>query len=188
MDLWLIILSFVLALLLIVLVTPIFVRIKAFVNVLGNIGIVSLRLYGLRLFEVRLKFCKAGLVLIKPDGTERLIKMTGNTGMLKLVSELFKQIRISKAVVFSTAGIRNSAHDTALLCGYLISVINTALAVLMNSKTTHAVSKTEPVFNKDELTFAFDVKLSTNILRLLAAVLTAKVKSQKGAGYGKSAY
>ncbi len=169
-SLWLIIV----AVLLLLIVMPIFTKIHVSYDVLGNMGAISLHVFFIKIFAYRIRIKNKNIVIITEKNKKEIETELSNTQMrfLEQLMVQFKQkIIVRKLLAHSRIGV-NDAMNSALLCGLVQSVISSLFAYIKNTKKSAVCCvNTEPVYNGTCLIFSVYCSFALTLMDIIYSVL-----------------
>lgn len=169
-SLWLIIV----AVLLLLIVMPIFTKIHVSYDVLGNMGAISLYIFFIKIFAYRIRIKDKNIVIITEKNKKEIETELSNTQMrfLEQLTVQFKQkIIVRKLQANSRIGV-NDAMNSAILCGLVQSTMSGIFAFVKNTKKSAICGvSTEPVYNGTCLTISVYCSFAITIMDIIYSVI-----------------
>ena len=97
-----------------------------------------------------------------------------------MASELFSRLDIKKVEFFFTGGFKENSFSSAMMCGGVLSFIETLYGYLSLSFDNVKMYKDiKPTFEEDNLELTVDVVVSISLIKILKSLLQATSKTQK---------
>ncbi len=158
-------------LLLVALVLQIDLKGKCTYNAISNTGHLEVRLFCFRIINLRYSI-KKGYIEFLSKNSQKFLPIDFSPQTIKEVSKLddfiFSKIYFKKISVFINIGIKDKAFETALLSGFLNTILISALTILKNAKSeVLEMVKIYNEFNKDEFNINVKCKISISIIDLI---------------------
>ena len=177
MEIGFIVLLITLVFALIVLV-PLLLRVRIYLNAVENIGTLSVRLFGfIKVQEFRFKITRAGIALLSSGEDDEEMDEENMMFLNKLAIEILKLVNIKELSVYGSLGLADDAFATALAGGSFLALVNAGLGYLITKKGRFSSSvSVASDFENSVVTFALEFVLTMNLISILACVVRAKEK------------
>ena len=108
---------------------------------------------------------------------------------IKKMSEgIISKLDVKKMEIFFTGGFKGNSFSSAMLCGSILSMVETLYGYLSLSYDNIKLYKDiKPTFNEDNLELTFDIVVSISLIKILISFLwagkeTKKLKEMKSEG------
>ena len=89
--------------------------------------------------------------------------------------EILKRINVKKVELFFTGGFSENSFSSAIMCGSVLSFVETLYAHLsMTYDDVKMYKDIEPTFKEDNLELTLDFVASISVIQLIVAVIKAK--------------
>ncbi len=156
---WYFVVLIVLSLIVFVLIFPLFIQLRFYVNVLENLGAISITLLWIfPIMNFRFNLKRDAIHIITKKQKEKDIQLFSVKSylMLQFFKNLFLKLKIFEIYLFSYFGKKNDAMTTAMLNGYIVSLMH-ILFVLIHNKKGDYISNIvcDKDFEKSEFKFSF---------------------------------
>ena len=100
--------------------------------------------------------------------------------MRNLASELFRRLDVKKVEFFFTGGFKENSFSSAMMCGSVLSVVETLYGYLSLSFDNVKMYKDiKPTFDENNLELTADIVVSISLIKLLKSFLVAGSRTQK---------
>lgn len=186
---WYFILLIIFLAVMLVLFFPLFIQTRFYVNVLKNVGAISVTLlWIIPIVCFRFKLTKNSVKLIKKNQKEKEMKFFSakSVFMLNFMSNFFKRLKLFELSFFSYCGKKNNAMETAFLNGYFLTFVHFLFVFIHNNKgefVSHLVCDKD--FENDELKISgynsiFVFPLQILICLICAFVFLMKKQRKRG--------
>ena len=118
---------------------------------------------------------------IKMTNEQTLLSGSYNKPFVKnLTGEIMDRLDVKKIELFFTGGFKENSFSSAIVCGGVLSVVETLYGYLSLSFDNVKMYKDiKPTFNEDNLELTADVVVSISLVQILKSLLSAGTKSQK---------
>ncbi len=156
---WYFVVLIVLSVIVFVLIFPLFIQLRFYVNVLENLGAVSVTLlwiFPIMNFRFNLKRDVIHIVTKKQKEKDIQIFSVKSYLILQFFKNLFLKLKIFEIYFFSYFGKKNDAMTTAMLNGYIVSLTHMLFVLIQNKKGEYISNIVcDKDFEKSELKFSF---------------------------------
>jgi hypothetical protein len=151
---------------------------------MGHINFIDLKCYySLKAWLVKLLCGKIEFVdgKIEVKNEESLISKNYQNEYLKFVGkEMLAEIDIKKLEVFFTGGFKEDSFSSAIMCGSVISFVETLFAYLsLKYDGVKMFKDIEPTFENNNLELTLDVVVSISLWRIVSCFLRAGKRVEK---------
>lgn len=118
---------------------------------------------------------------IKMTNEKTLFSSSYNNPFMKnLTKEIMDRLDVKKVELFFTGGFKENSFSSAIVCGSVLSVVETLYGYLSLSFDNVKMYKDiKPTFNYDNLELTVDVVVSISLIKILKSILNAGSKTQK---------
>lgn len=155
---------------LILFILPIFIKLHISYDLLNNLGTLSLYLFFIKIFALKLKFKGKNIVIITKKEQKEVETQLSDKQMRffeQLSSQLKQKIIIRKLSAYSRIGVSN-AHYSAVLTGLFNAVVSSVLASVKNIKKSAKIGVfSEPAYNENHLIFSIYCSAMTTIFDIV---------------------
>lgn len=134
---WYFVVLIVVGVVLFFLLFPLFIQVRFYVNALKNLSAVNVTLlWIIPLFSVRLKLSKDAIKIITKNRKEKEIKFISPKAVLmfEISKNILQKLKIFQIYLFFYVGKKDDAMATAMLSGYLITLIHLFFVFIHNTK------------------------------------------------------
>ena len=174
----LLIVFFIIVFLMMVVFFPFKTRLMGHLNLIDLKCFYSLKAWIFKLFAGKIVF-KNGK--IDMENEETLLSKTYNNDYFKIVGkELFSELDVKKLEVFFVGGLKNDSFSSAIMCGFVISLVETIFGVLsLKFDDVKMFKDIQPTFDENNLEFTMDIVVSISLWRVVKCFLNAEKKNKK---------
>lgn len=179
---WQIICLIVVAIIFLIIFFPLFLQLRFYVNLLENLGAVSISLFGIvPLFAFRFNIQKDALRIISKKQKEKDLKFFAPNAyfVMKFLKLVLQKLLIFEITLFAGCGKKQDAMTLAMLSGVLISAVHILFAILSTQKNFEASFVCDKNFENDELKFSGFVSIFILPFTILICLMKALKISQK---------
>ena len=164
--------------LIILLFFPLFFQFRFYINVIKNLGVISLSFLFIPIISFQFRIKPKFITIFKKKTEKDVFIDFKNFGVILLFYNLvFKKLKIFKSFVFGEIGIKNDAFKSAILSGVSITLFNSFLSFLHNNKKSNAQYVCKTKF--DENQFKFSGYVSFLIFPIYVYMFLIKIVIQK---------
>ncbi|MBR4271015.1 MAG: hypothetical protein IKQ31_05035 [Clostridia bacterium] len=132
------IVTIVTVILILITLLPIFINVEAYINVLANVGVVTMSMWGIRIKCIQFELSKEMITIIKKRGKSRQIKLNLFDPHLifvrYLIKSLFAMMILKHVRLYVDVGSTNNALFASLLGGGVYAMLDCAFAILKTRK------------------------------------------------------
>lgn len=178
-----------LAILIFLLIAPIYVKIRLGFDVIKNIGEFAVYIFGIKIIKVKIRFTKNSISVITSkkqkdiplDLKNKQVKFFNN-----LMYNLFLLIIVLKLRLYFEIGKNNDAFYPAMICGLINCLVGALLGYCYTKKGVFNTSvDTILVSNNDKIDFSFQLNILFNLLVVIISFVRAKIKQHKEVSYAR---
>ena len=167
----------------VLLLLPIFVNIKLYFNVLENLGVLRVGVFGFSLIKWRIKFNKKTINILT-NKKQKNIPLDFKDEKIRLLNKVFYRLFLCVAILrFELnfeSGKKNDAFTPSILCGLFNSVVGALLGFCYTKKGVFCSKISSNSFsNKDKLCVFSNTSFVFNVALILFCVISAKLKQKK---------
>ena len=109
--------------------------------------------------------------------------LTGDVDKLfvkKMVGEIMSKLDIKKIEIFFTGGFKENSFSSAIICGSILSIVETLYGNLSLSFDNIKMYKDiKPTFDEDNLELTIDIVVSMSLIKILNCFLKVGKKTKK---------
>ena len=184
MNLYYLIPSFLIVLLLL----PVFVKVRASYNVLENMGAIGFFIFGTKITSLKFKISGLSIKIYKENNgkkfqrfKEEKIDFESEEAVFieNLIKDLKDKIRLKYLQVHYNLGV-SDAFKTAMLCGYVNSFLLTVFTRIKCTKPTASFFLGDiPSFNQTVFQFAFGLKISITFFDVVYSLIKSAILTLK---------
>ena len=120
-------------------ILPIFIRIEWFVNVLENVGVVALNLWGIRVKCIQFRLSKEVITIVKKGGKTKQIKLNlfdpQVIFMRYFIKSMFSLIILRHIRVYVDVGSTGNALFASLIGGGVYAMLESVFAIIKTRKS-----------------------------------------------------
>ena len=182
----LLIVFFVICFLFLIIIFPFKTRLMGHVNLMEMKCYYSLKLWLIRLLNGKIVL-EDGKIKMFNDNT--FLSKTYKDEYVKIIGkEILSEIDVKKVEVFFTGGFKGNSFSSALVCGSMVSFIETLFGYLsLKFDNVKMYKDIETTFDENNLELTFDAVLSISLWRLITCLFSAgkifkKVEEVKNEG------
>ena len=174
----LLIVFFIISFLFLIIIFPFKTRLMGYCNFMDLKCYYSLKTWIIKLICGRIEFIN-GKVEIKNE--ESLLTKTYKNEYMKLIGkEVVSELSIKKLEVFFTGGFKNDSFSSAIMCGMVLSFVETVFAYLTLKYDGVKIYKDiDPTFDENNLELTLDIVVSISLWRLVCCLFNAGNKAKK---------
>lgn len=172
------------AVIILILIVPIFVELRFSYNPLYNRGVVALFLFKIKIFYFVLSFHE-GYLQLENENQTKAQKLEFESQQFAVMEEFGRQIkdkvRLKKMYVFYNIGL-GDAFLSALVCGVINLALTQTFLVLKNQKPTASFCVFDTVsYNKKTCEIAFRTSLSISFFDVAYSYIYSVIITKKQA-------
>ena len=147
-------------------------------RLMGHLNLIDLKCY----YSLKAWFLKllCGKILIENGKIEMIneetfLSKSYSNDYIKLVGKkILSEMDIKKLEVFFTGGFKENSFSSAIMCGSVISFVETLFAYLsLKYDDVKMFKDIEPTFDENNLEFTLDIVVSISLWRILRCFLWA---------------
>ncbi len=151
----------------------------AHMNLLKKKGFYSAKVLGIRVICGQIYLSKENEIIM-----ENSIDIMNNTMSKNFVKEFVKafleKIDIKKIELFFTGGLSNDSFASAMLCGFMTSVVNTIYSILSQKyDNVKLYEDIKPTFNNLSFDLTFDIVIRISIFNIVLSIFKAIIANNK---------
>ncbi len=181
---WILVCFLIVIILIFILFVPLFFQFRFYVNVVKNIGTISVTLFGfLVITSFQAELGKDAInILTKNNNKEKQIKYLDIQNLLsfKIVSQIFKRLNIYEMSLFFLAGKNKDAFTPVILGGIFLSFVHSLLAVLQTKKGNFDTYVGTTVdCDDDDIKLSGYLSLSITIFQIIVSVFLGVIYMKK---------
>ena len=170
----LLIVFFSVLLVLVLIIIPFKIRLMGHFNIFELKGYYCFKVFFFKFLNGRITMQDDGL---KMENSVNFMDGYYNGGFVKELSrQVINRIDIKKIEVFFTGGIIDNSFSSALMCGSVASIVETAFGIFEGIKLYKDI---KPTFNENNLELTFDGVISISLLAIFFALIATVFKSNK---------
>lgn len=111
---------------------------------------------------------------------ETLISKSYNNEFMKVLGkEILDELDIKKVEVFFSGGFKEDSFSSAIMCGFVLSLVETIFGFLsLRFDDVKMYKDIEPTFEENNLDLTLDIVVSISLWKLLSCFLNAGKKSK----------
>ena len=165
-----------LLLLLVLIVLPFSVNINMHLNIIEQKCFYSIKLLFIKLLCGKTYIDDSRLII---QNTNNLIynNQKDANKQITQIKSIAKKITISQVDIFFSAGVKDNAYATAMLCGYTYAISSALVAVLISKNPyINIFQDVDPNYNKDALDITLKCQIQISILKIIFALISANKK------------
>lgn len=155
-------------------------------RLMGHLNLIDLKCYySLKSWVIKLLCGKIEFVNGKIDvkNEETIISKSYKNEYMKLVGkEIISEVDVKKLEVFFTGGFKEDSFSSAIMCGTVISLVETIFAFMsLKYDDVKMFKDIEPTFKENNLELTLDIVVSISLWRIVSCFLNAgkKIKTVK---------
>ena len=171
---------------LLLLIMPIFSKAYGYFDVLGNIGVVSLYVFFIKIFAYKIKILK-GSIVFYTEKNRKEIEVQVSKKQLRFLKQFTVQMKqkiiIKNVTAFSRIGL-NDAYSTALCVGTFNTLCSSVMGYIKNLKPSAKMRVVNhPEYNSSRLTFAAQITGFITLIDVLYALFMSFVIIKRSEKY-----
>ena len=173
----------IVAVILFLLVVPLFVQVRVYTNIYSNIAVFAVSLFGIKIVCKQAEIQKGQINII---GAKRDRQIAPNSASItlfnKFVYYLILKIKIVKLAIFCDVAKHNDAFTPSIICAWVNAVLSMLVGILYTKKGVFDTTLGgETKHDKEKVVFCSYCHFAFNLLMILIAYIQAKQKTKKGA-------
>ena len=171
----LLIVFFVLGLIVLIVLFPFKTRLMSHINLLEKKCYYSVKSWMIKLFCGKICIVDGKLQMNNLDTF-----LTGNIDkdfIKQMSAEILSKLDVKKVEIFFTGGFKDSSFSSAMLCGLILSAVETLYGYLsLSFDNVRMYKDINPTFNEDNLELTFDVVVSISLMQLVRCFFNASAR------------
>lgn len=174
----LLIVFFIISFIFLIVIFPFKTRLMGHVNLIDLKCYYSLKAWIIKLLCGKVEFINGKLEV---ENEDTIILKSYKNEYVKLVGkEIFSEIDIKKLEVFFTGGFKEDSFSSAIMCGSVISFVETLFAYLsLKFDGVKMFKDIEPTFKENNLELTIDIVVSISLWRIVSCFLRAGKRVEK---------
>ena len=170
---------FILSFLIMVLSFPFKTRLMSHINVLEMVGFYSLKIMRIKLLSGKIYTNELREFMV--DNSVDLITATYNNPFMKaFTKELIEKLDVKKLEIYFTGGFQDDSSTSALVCGMVSSLVQTAYSYLkMTYENVKLYEDVEPTFDESNLEITIDGVVAISFLSIMISIVKASINKKK---------
>ena len=151
---------------------------------MGHVNLIDLKCYySLKAWVLKILCGKIEMEngKLKMTNDETIFSKTYENEYVKLVGrEILSELDIKKLEVFFTGGFKENSFSSAIMCGVMISFVETLFGTLsLKYDDVKMYKDIKPTFDENNLELTLDVVVSISLWRIVWCMLNAGKKINK---------
>ena len=166
-----------------IMLLPIFVQIRLYINALNNIGVIAISVFGIKIICLQLEISGGKINII---GKKKDRQIDPNSVDVKFVNKfvyyLVLKIKITNLAIFFDVSKQSDAFLPCVLRGLTQSLIGMVLGILYTKKGVFNTSVGGDVkWDRDKVVLSMYVGMVFNLAMIITALIQAKIKTKRRA-------
>ncbi len=167
-----------------ILICPIFVKLNISFNILTRTGALSIGVYKFRLLYYKI-FLKGKMIILENDKGVQVQEFGQADLQFLFIEELIRQLKqklkLKDLLVFYNVGVLD-AFQSAMLAGYINLVLNIIFSDIRSQKPTANVHIYDTVsYNREILEVMANIRISISVFDIVFSIWLALILSKKKA-------
>lgn len=173
----LLIVFFIISFLFLIAIFPFKTRLMGHLNLIDLKCYYSLKTWVLKLLCGKIEFIDGKINMVNE---ETLISKSYNNEFMKVLGkEILDELDIKKVEVFFSGGFKEDSFSSAIMCGFVLSLVETIFGFLsLKFDDVKMYKDIEPTFEENNLDLTLDIVVSISLWKLLSCFLNAGKKSK----------
>ena len=181
---WYWIVSIVLGGILLIMILPIWIQLRMYINVEYNIGAIAISVFGIKVICFQAELSELGIKIMRSKKDDKEIKFSVvDESVIFIKNMLHKTLRmisINRLEMYYDVGKQNDAFKTSMRAGSVIVLSNIILSWLYTKRGIFPASiNTEEDVKEDKLTMSAYTSIVVMPLTIVYAYILAKLKTKK---------
>ena len=181
---WYWILSIVLGGILLIMILPIWIQLRMYINIECNIGVFGVSIFGINVMCFQAELSELGIKIMRTKKDDKEIKLSvvdENVIFIKnMLHKTLRMISINKLQMYYDVGKENDTFNTSMRGGSVVVLSNIILSWLYTKRGIFpAEIYTDEDIKEDKLTMAGYMSIVVMPLVIVYAYILAKIKTKK---------
>lgn len=176
----LLIVFFIITVIIMAMAFPFKTRMMFHTNLLDAKGFYSFKIMKIKLLTGRF-YIDRGTGLTVENSADLLSENFNKPFVKNLSKEILKRLDVRKVEMFFTGGFKENSYYSAIMCGFVSSIIQTIYSVLYEKyDDVRLFEDVDVTFNENNIDFTFDIVIKISLIAILKSILKANKLTKQG--------